>query len=74
MLKKIGTTARKSIEEMSGRKIFLELHVKVRKNWRNDPVALRQLAIPSRMTNDSTGCSWILRFFNWWAAWFEKKD
>ena len=42
MLKKIGTTARKSIEEMSGRKIFLELHVKVRKNWRNDPAALRQ--------------------------------
>ena len=42
MLKKIGTTARQEIEAMSGRKIFLELRVKVRKNWRNDPKALRR--------------------------------
>lgn len=42
MIKKIGTTARQSIEEMSGRKVFLELRVKVRENWRNDPNALRQ--------------------------------
>ncbi len=41
MLKKIGTTARKAIEEMSGRKIFLELHVKIKKNWRNTPEGLR---------------------------------
>jgi GTP-binding protein Era len=41
MLKKIGTTARKSIENMSGRKVFLELHVKVQKNWRNSPDALK---------------------------------
>ncbi len=42
MIKKIGSTARHSIEEMSGRKVFLELRVKVSKNWRNDPAALRQ--------------------------------
>lgn len=42
MLKKIGTTARKEIEGMSGRKIFLELRVKVQKNWRNSDDALRQ--------------------------------
>lgn len=42
MIKKIGTTARKSIEEMSGRKVFLELRVKVRENWRDDPSALKQ--------------------------------
>ena len=36
MLKKIGTMARQEIEAMSGRKIFLELRVKVAKNWRND--------------------------------------
>ena len=41
MLKRIGTTARQAIEAMSGRKVFLELRVKVRKNWRNDPQTLR---------------------------------
>ncbi len=43
MLKAIGTTARKQIEEMSGRKVFLELRVKVNKNWRNDPFVLKIL-------------------------------
>lgn len=41
MLKRIGTMARKEIESMSGRHIFLELFVKVRKNWRDDPDALQ---------------------------------
>ena len=40
MIKRISTTARKSIEDMSGRKVFLRLRVKVRKNWRNDENAL----------------------------------
>jgi len=43
MLKAIGSTARKEIEEMSDRKIFLELRVKVNKNWRNDPFVLKIL-------------------------------
>jgi GTPase len=43
MLKKIGITARQEIEEMSGRKVFLELHVKVLENWRNNPILLKQL-------------------------------
>jgi GTP-binding protein Era len=43
MLKKIGASARKEIESMSGRKVFLELRVKVQKNWRNSPDALRLL-------------------------------
>ena len=42
MLKKIGSAARKEIEAMSGRKVFLDLRVKVQKNWRNSPDALRQ--------------------------------
>lgn len=42
MLKKIGTAARKEIESMSGRKIFLQLNVKIRKNWRDDDKVLRQ--------------------------------
>ncbi len=43
MLKKIGTRARQEIESMSGRKVFLDLRVKVNKNWRNSPDALRLL-------------------------------
>ena len=43
MLKKIGTLARQLIAEMSGRSIYLELRVKVSKNWRNDPVFLNRM-------------------------------
>lgn len=39
-LKTIGIDARQKIEEMTGRKVFLSLRVKVRKNWRNDEAAL----------------------------------
>ncbi len=41
MLKKIGSAARQEIEAMSGRKVFLQLKVKVRKNWRDDDEVLR---------------------------------
>lgn len=34
MLKKVGQEARKEIEQLTGRPAFLELWVKVRKNWR----------------------------------------
>lgn len=47
MLKAIGSTARRQIEVMSGRKIFLELRVKVNKNWRNDPFILKILGYVS---------------------------
>jgi GTP-binding protein Era len=40
MIKQIGTMAREEIEFFTGRKIFLDLHVKVRKNWRNDDFSL----------------------------------
>ncbi len=43
MLKRIGTVARMEIERFLGRKVFLELWVKVIKTWRKDPVLLRQL-------------------------------
>ncbi len=35
-LKKLGSIARKSIEEFVGHSVFLELHVKVRENWREN--------------------------------------
>lgn len=37
MLKKTGTEARVDIEKFLGKKVFLELYVKVRKDWRNNP-------------------------------------
>jgi len=42
-LKQIGTLARKEIENLVGRKIFLDLHVKVRGKWRDDPRFLAEL-------------------------------
>ncbi len=41
MVKQIGSAARKEIELMSGRKVYLHLNVKVRKNWRDDEKVLR---------------------------------
>lgn len=42
MLKQIGTAARTEIEAMGGRRAFLELRVKVLKDWRNDEEWLRR--------------------------------
>jgi len=41
MLKQIGTLARIEVENMSGRKVYLKLRVKVKKNWRNDEASLK---------------------------------
>ncbi len=46
MIKEIGAAARQEIEGMSGRKVFLELKVKVRSGWRDDQTALRSLGFP----------------------------
>jgi GTP-binding protein Era len=40
-LKKTGTEARKEIETFLGRKVFLELFVKVTKDWRDKDNFLR---------------------------------
>jgi GTP-binding protein Era len=50
-LKRVGTLARQDIEEMLGRKVFLELHVKVRENWRENPEFLNRLDWRSSMTS-----------------------
>lgn len=42
-LKAIGTTARKSIENLVGIKVFLQIHVKVSKEWQKDPKMLARL-------------------------------
>src|SRR5690606_33528093 len=41
-LKAIGTAARKSMEALLGRRVFLELHVRVRASWSDDAAALKQ--------------------------------
>ncbi len=43
MLKKIGTTARLQIEKMVGTKVFLELFVKVKANWRDSHQFVEEL-------------------------------
>jgi GTP-binding protein Era len=43
MMKQIGSAARKQIEEMGGHKVFLELRVKVEKDWRNNENVLKRL-------------------------------
>jgi GTP-binding protein Era len=43
MLKKIGTAARKEIEAMNGKTVYLLLRVKVRKNWRDDEKMVKQM-------------------------------
>jgi len=43
MLKKIGTAARLQIEKLVGTKVFLELFVKVRANWRESPEFIEEL-------------------------------
>jgi GTPase len=48
MLKQIGTAARQQIESMSGRKVYLKMRVKVRKNWRNDEASLRLFGFGSK--------------------------
>ena len=42
MLKKVGTEARKDIETFFGKRVFLEIFVKVEENWRNRENKLRQ--------------------------------
>jgi len=41
-IKKVGTGARKDIEEFLGKKVFLELFVKVSKDWRNKERELKR--------------------------------
>jgi GTP-binding protein Era len=42
-LREVGTTARGQIEKLLGTKIYLDLRVKVAKNWQSDPKQLGRL-------------------------------
>ena len=43
ILKQVGTQARKDLEVLLEQKVFLELFVKVQKNWRDDPSELDEM-------------------------------
>ena len=45
MIKRIGTEARMDLEEMLGGKVFLDLHVKVREDWRDDERILNEIGL-----------------------------
>lgn len=42
MLKRVGTEARLDMEDFFGKKIFLEMYVKVSKEWRDKPLMLKK--------------------------------
>lgn len=44
-LKAIGTAARRELERLLGRKVFLKLWCNVRENWSDDPKALRRFGL-----------------------------
>ena len=46
MLKQIGVSARKEIEQVFKAKVYLDLWVKVRPRWRRDDIALRHVGYP----------------------------
>ena len=48
MLKQIGTAARKQIEDMGGHPVYLELRVKIEKDWRNNENVLKRLGYKIR--------------------------
>jgi GTP-binding protein Era len=57
MMKKIGTQARKELEEILSTRIYLGLFVKVAENWRENPMAVRELdwhAQMERLGQDDT--------------------
>nr|WP_042194875.1 GTPase Era [Kibdelosporangium sp. MJ126-NF4] len=42
-LKRVGSAARTQIEALLGAKVYLDLHVKIAKDWQRDPKQLRRL-------------------------------
>jgi GTP-binding protein Era len=42
-LREVGTAARKQIESLLGTPVYLDLHVKIAKDWQRDPRQLRKL-------------------------------
>lgn len=50
-LKAIGSIARKSIENLVGMQVFLQIHVKVSKEWQKDPKILARLGFTDSLSD-----------------------
>ncbi len=48
MIKRIGTAARRELEEYFGTRVFLDLHVKVQSEWRDDSRTLDEMGLQRR--------------------------
>ena len=48
MLKQIGSRSRRDIERLLGSKVFLDIWVKVKKNWRDDDFLLKNFGFDSK--------------------------
>jgi len=48
MIKKIGTAAREELEKFFDRKVFLDLHVRVKSEWREDDSVLGELGLKGK--------------------------
>jgi len=48
MVKRIGTEARRDLEEMLGGRVYLDLHVRVKEDWRDDERLLDEMGLRSR--------------------------
>ena len=42
-LRQVGTDSRRQIEALLGTRVYLDLHVKITKDWQRDPKQLRKL-------------------------------
>ena len=45
MIREIGTKAREELEKATGQKVFLDVIVKVQKDWKNDQAFLKQIGL-----------------------------
>jgi GTP-binding protein Era len=54
MLKRIGTEARRDLEQLFETRVFLDLRVKVNADWRNDDRTLDELGVPRTARRPST--------------------
>jgi GTP-binding protein Era len=51
MIKQIGTAAREELERFFGGKVFLDLHVAVKSDWRENDRMLQDIGVTPRMTD-----------------------
>jgi GTPase len=55
MIKRIGTSAREELERFLGTRVFLDLHVRVRPDWRDDLRVLQQMGLAGTPRDGDAG-------------------